>query len=389
VPSETPGTIQQLASILGQYQGEIMDEWRTQAAKLLRDLDLDHRTITDHLPDIVAEIIKDLAMSRDGDISTEHTRGSPPAHGVQRFHDGLDLGEVVAEYNLLRDAFTTVAERYQHPITGEAARIINHRLDEAVRLAVMAFASQQELIRKEQDDDHLAFIAHDLRTPLNAISLVMEEIREGLDPESLAKVEDLFEIVTRNLHRMGGLVNKVLEASMHPPGAGSSFRPERRLFDLWPLVQRLVIDLRPVAEQQGIEVVSDIPRTLTVFGDAGLVSQVFQNLLGNAFKYTPQGRVILRAMEGDEVVTCTVEDNGEGIPQEMLTKIFDKQVTDPGKDGTGLGLTIVRQIIAAHGGVVKAESTPGAGARFTFTLPCAAAAVPTEAEAEAEAKAEG
>jgi signal transduction histidine kinase len=111
------------------------------------------------------------AQGCDGTLSAEHTRGSPPVHGVQRFHDGLDVGEVVAEYNLLRVAFITVAERHHFYLVGEAARIINHRIDEAVRMAVMAFAAQQALIHKEHEDQHLAFIVHDLRTPLYADSV--------------------------------------------------------------------------------------------------------------------------------------------------------------------------------------------------------------------------
>jgi signal transduction histidine kinase len=127
-------------------------------------------------------------------LSVEHTRGSPPAHGVQRYHDGLDVGEVVAEYNLLRVAFTTVAERHDLYVVGEAARIINHRIDEAVRLAVMAFAAQQALIRKENEDEHLAFVAHDLRTPLNAISLLVEELRESFERQSFAEASETFEL---------------------------------------------------------------------------------------------------------------------------------------------------------------------------------------------------
>src|SRR6185436_3154528 len=165
----------------------------------------------DHLPDVIAEITRDLALGRDGTISAEHTRGSPPAHGVQRFHDGLDAGEVVAEYNLLRVAFITVAERHNLYIVGEAARIINHRIDEAVRLAVMAFAAQQALIRKEQDDEHLAFIAHDLRTPLNAVSLLVEELKYGMDEKASAEAADLFDSLKRNLMRVGDLIKKVLD----------------------------------------------------------------------------------------------------------------------------------------------------------------------------------
>lgn len=162
-----------LAKVFAQSQDEILAEWVKQAGQLLRDLHLDKPTLTNHIPDLVAEITRDLALNRDGALSVEQTRGSPPVHGVQRFHDGLDVGEVVAEYNLLRVAFITIAERHDLYLVGEAARIINHRIDEGVRLAVMAFAAQEALKRKEQGDEHLAFVAHDLRTPLNAVSLLV------------------------------------------------------------------------------------------------------------------------------------------------------------------------------------------------------------------------
>lgn len=281
------------------------------------------------------------------------------------------MGEVVAEYNLLRVAFNTVAERHGVYVAGDAARIINHRIDEAVRLAVMSFAAQQALIRKEQDDEHLAFIAHDLRTPLNAVSLLVEELKYGMDQKALAESGDLFESLKRNLARVGDLIKKVLETRAQPSGAGSSFRPERRTFDLWPLVQRLILDLRAVASKNEIEVVNEIPRTLTVFADAGLVSQVFQNLLGNAFKYAASGRVTVSAQKQAGNVTCVVRDNGAGIPLEMLSKVFDKLATDPDMEGTGLGLAIVKQIVEAHGGTVSAESVHGAGATFSFTIPLA------------------
>ena len=362
-------TPEELARVFAQCQEEIIAEWRSKATRLLAELNLDKPTITDHLPDVIAEITRDLALSRDGTLSAEHTRGSPPAHGVQRFHDGLDAGEVVAEYNLLRVAFNTVAERHGLYIAGEAARIINHRIDEAVRMAVMAFAAQQALIRKEQDDEHLAFIAHDLRTPLNAVSLLVDELRYVMDEKALAEAGDLFESLKRNLVRVGDLIKRVLDTKAQPSGAGSSFRPERRTFELWPLVQRLILDLRAVAAKNDIEVISEIPRALTVSADAGLISQVFQNLLGNAFKYAARGKVTVSAHEDAGTIVCVVHDNGAGIPPEMLSKVFDKLATDPDTEGTGLGLAIVKQIVEAHGGTVSVESVHGAGAKFTFMIP--------------------
>ena len=362
-------SVEHLAEVFAGCQEEIMDEWRLQAGKLLRDLELDKPTLTNHLPDLVAEITRDLSLGRAGEISREQIRGNPPTHGVQRFHDGLDAGEVVAEYNLLRVAFITVAERHGLYLVGEAARIINHRIDQGVRMAVTSFAAQQALIRKEQEDEHLAFIAHDLRTPLNAVCLLVDQLKYGLNQKSIDQTGNLFEILQRNLQRLEDLIKKVLDTKLQPTALGSSFTPERRTFELWPLVQRLIVDLDSVSAGHDIEVVNEIPHTLTVWADAGLISQVFQNLLSNAFHYASRGRVVVSAEENSGSVTCVVHDNGAGIPLEMLARVFDKLATDPEKTGTGLGLAIVKQIVEAHGGTVNAESVQGAGARFTFTIP--------------------
>lgn len=369
MPDQELCSLEHLARVFREAQEEIIQEWRDRAAELLQELQLDKATLTDHLPDIVAEIIRDLELRRGGILSVEHAKGSPPAHGVQRFHDGLNVDEVVAEYNLLRVAFYTVAERHQLHLLGEAAHIINHRLDEAVRLAVMAYAAQQALIRKEQENEHLAFIAHDLRTPLNAVSLLIDELKMGLDEKSLASSSELFELLGRNIHRVSDLIRKVLEAKTQPSGQGTSFQPERRIFELWPLVQGLLVDLRAVSSKHKIEVINEIPRTLTINADAGLISQVFQNLLGNAFKYAAHGKVVVTARDEAGTISCVVRDNGEGIPLEMLAHVFTKMATDPKKTGTGLGLAIVKQIVEAHGGIVNAESTHGAGATFLFTIP--------------------
>lgn len=359
--------MERLAAIFRQHQEEIIRDWRLQAEHLLADLELDKPTITDHLPDIIAEIIRDLAFGREGVLSEEHVRGSPPVHGVQRFHDGLDVGEVVAEYNLLRTSFITVAERHDFYVVGDAARIINHRIDEAVRMAVTAFSAQQALIRKEREREHLAFIAHDLRTPLNAVALLVEELKQQENSNSSDDAGELFAILDRNLSRVQELIKRVMEADIQT--TGSSFKPEKRTFELWPLVQRLIRDVSPLSSKNDIEVINQIPPSLAVYADAGLISQVFQNLLGNAFKYAAKGKVMVSATAEPEAVTCVVHDNGAGIPLEMLSKIFDKLATDPDAEGTGLGLAIVKQIVEAHGGTVSAESVHGSGATISFTLP--------------------
>ena len=284
-------TVDDLARLFAGCQEEVISEWRLQAGELLRELNLDKPTITDHLPDVVAEITRDLALGRYGTLSEEHTRGSPPVHGVQRFHDGLDVGEVVAEYNLLRAAFITVAERHDLYIVGEAARIINHRIDEAVRLAVMAFAAQQALIRKEQEDEHLAFVAHDLRTPLNAVSILVDQLRLGLDEKATADAGDLFQIIGRNLQRVEDLIKHILDTKVLPSAQGSSFRPECRTFELWPLVQRLVIDLKSVSSEHDIEVVNEIRAPASRLGRCGTdLAGLSKHARQRAFSIPPAGQ---------------------------------------------------------------------------------------------------
>ena len=368
MPAQPHCTVEHLAKVFRDCRQEIIDEWVLRAGELLRELKLDRATLTDHVPDIVDEIISDITLRSEGAAPLGKASGSEPRHGMQRVIDGLDVGELVAEYNLLRAAFCTIAERHDLYLIGETERIVSGRIDDGVRASVMAFAAKQTLILKKYEEEHLAFIAHDLRTPLNAVSFLIEELKDVVG-SGVPDTGEIFDGLSRNLHHIENLIKRVLDAIVQPSRTGQALRPECRSFELWPVVQRLIFDLRSLSTKHSIKVVNEIPRSLAAYGDAVLIAQVYQNLLGNAFKYARRGQVIVTAREDAGAVTCTVQDNGTGIPPELLVKVFDKLATDPEQPGTGLGLAIVKQIIEAHGGTVSAESTPGAGAKFTFTLP--------------------
>ena len=148
-------------------------------------------------------------------------------------------------------------------------------------------------------------------------------------------------------------------------------RPVRRELDLWPLVQRLCLDLRPVTDAAHIRLANAVPRHLTAHADAGLLARALQNLVGNAVKFAPGGEIEIGARETGGGVECWVRDNGAGIPPERLGRIFDKRETDPdpARAGSGFGLAILKQIVEVHGGAVSVESAPGQGATFRFTIP--------------------
>jgi signal transduction histidine kinase len=179
----------------------------------------------------------------------------------------------------------------------------------------------------------------------------------------------LLETLRRNVGRMRALVKAVVREDARIDDAAELVL-RRREFDLWPLVQGLVYDLRPLAAPAGTKLVNSVPEDLTVFADAPALSQVFQNLVSNAMKYAPGGRVTVtaRGLEGGGV-ECGVSDTGSGIEEARLASVFEKGETDGRGGGTGLGLAIVRMVVEAHGGRVRAESRPGRGTTFIFDIP--------------------
>jgi signal transduction histidine kinase len=127
-----------------------------------------------------------------------------------------------------------------------------------------------------------------------------------------------------------------------------------------------------VAGTASTRLINKVPDDLMIYADAGLLRRVFQNLIANAIQYTPRGEVIIGARELDTegVVECWVSDNGAGIPEELLAKIFDKGETDPANEsGMGLGLAIVKTFTEAEGGKVTVDSKEGFGSTFRFSLP--------------------
>lgn len=127
------------------------------------------------------------------------------------------------------------------------------------------------------------------------------------------------------------------------------------------------------AESKGVCLAGDAPADLpAVRADRAQINRVLVNLINNAVRHTPEGgHIAVSARREDDNVAFRVQDTGIGIPQEYLSRIFDRFVQVPGatRGGAGLGLSIARTIVTAHGGAISAESEPGKGSTFTFTLP--------------------
>lgn len=365
--------LSRLATLIKQERRELLSQWRKQVRELPSARHLDKPTLTDHVPQLIDKFA--IALNQNsGETIPEALKeeSSPSAHGVQRVEDGYDIEEVVAEYNILRGCIHDLADSHGLSLQGKPFHILNRVFDGAIGLAVQAYATQRALEVRQHRGEYLAFVAHDLRTPLNAISLATRVLERELHNPGAIAVQVL-NTLHRNIQRLDGLVDKVLQENSNL-ATELGIKLERREFDLWPLVTALIYDLHPVAGTGSTQLNNKVPDATVVFADAGLLRRVFQNLIANAIKYTPRGEVTIGARElaAQGGVECWVNDNGTGIPAELLEKVFDKGATDPQNEegaGTGLGLAIVKTFVEAHGGNVTVESKEGLGSTFRFTLP--------------------
>jgi PAS domain S-box-containing protein len=218
-------------------------------------------------------------------------------------------------------------------------------------------------------DEVLATIAHELRNPLNTVLLQSEVLRiRGV------AADRSLDAIRRAALRMNRLVGDMLDISRLDAG---TLALELTAIPIQPLLEEAVGSLsdRAVAAQVSVVIDADQPLPELV-ADHDRILQVFDNLIGNAIKFTtPGGRVVVGATPAMNEVLFRVSDTGVGVSHDKLTHVFDRfwQADKSDRRGAGLGLPIVKGIIEAHGGKIWVESEPGRGTTFYFTMP----AVPT------------
>ncbi len=217
-------------------------------------------------------------------------------------------------------------------------------------------------------EEFFSTISHELRTPLTSIREGVNLLSEGVHGPLAPKQERLVAIVGQSAGRLLRLINQILDLSRLRAGV---LPLERRWVDLDRLAARALDELRPQAEEKGVQLIRDRAGSVKVFGDEERLLQILINLVGNAVKFTPAGgSVRLALQERDAEVVIVVDDTGSGIPAEALPRVFDRyQQAHRGRGGSGLGLAIVKALAEAHGGSVRAESDEGKGSRFYVALP--------------------
>lgn len=242
-----------------------------------------------------------------------------------------------------------------------------------------AMEGQNERLREldRMKDDFVASVSHELRTPLTSIRGYLDLVREGEAGELTGEAQHFLSVVDRNVDRLLRLVGDLLSVAQVDAGKISL---EHGTVDLIDLAQEAIDAAGPAASYKKIELTLETAVMPKLEADRARLSQVLDNLVSNAVKFTPEGgHVEVRVFAEDRLALVEVSDDGMGISVEEQPRLFERFYRTEGAaaaaiQGTGLGLAIVKAIVESHGGGISVESEVGRGTTFRVALPIPGAA---------------
>ena len=268
--------------------------------------------------------------------------------------------------------FTEDHLRFVQLIAEETAVII----ESAMLIQRIAQTAQELANINRMKDEFISTVSHELKTPLTSIQGFLAVILSGEAGPIDDQQRRFLTIAANASARLNALIGDLLDISKLEGGAQMEFKP----VDLAEILHRSVEMHEPQAQAGEVDLKLSLPESLPkVWGDAQWLTQVADNLVSNAVKFTKAGgSVLVSAQEKGDVVLAWVSDTGVGIPAKERERVFEKFYrirSDPdfSPPGTGLGLAIVRNVIEKHRGKVWVESEIGRGSKFSFVVPAAKA----------------
>jgi len=341
--------------------------WNPGAAKLFGRAEEDvARTL--RVDELFPQATLDLLAGRSAEPDdAPRAAGDPLAVGVRRLFGIADEGgSVDRDLELLGAGNAVVPMRLT----------VTSRRDELGEplgyLLVMTDETRATEVARLKDE-FVGMVSHELRTPLASIlgylELLEHDTQRPLDEEQ----RQFLEVIQRNAQRLAKLVSDLLFTAKVESG---QFPLEVRSGDIVPVVAAAVESARPVADQAGVELVAILPESSPAFRfDPERIGQAIDNLLSNAIKFTPRGGTVTVSLAVDPgSVTLSVRDTGIGVAEEEVGRLFTRffrasTATQEAVPGIGLGLSISRAVVIAHGGTMDVSSELGEGTEFRLTLP--------------------
>lgn len=308
------------------------------------------------------KLLLTMAKAEAGDLSVESPLASQDEIGLLTRKFNQMLARIREMNQQLNEEQRRLEERVREATTEIAER--NEQLEEA---NLHLFGMQRELTRLERfavAGQLTAQFAHEVGTPLNLISGHVQLLRARASDERVIKRLD---IISSQIERITSIVRSMLDSTRRP-------KPRLEILDINLLLEQILDATQPTLISQNVEPITKLSAAaLSVNADAEQLHQVFINLINNSLDAMPDGGRLLvsTAKEGDKVLII-VEDSGKGIAAEDVEAVFEPMFTTKLESGgTGLGLTIVRQIIQEHNGDIRVESQLSKGTRFLIRLPLA------------------
>jgi signal transduction histidine kinase len=336
-----------LAELVRDHRGEVVEF----AQRLIEKL-MPHRAGNPdgaYLPRLVDRLIADL-----DDGGSPEFDDMAAVHGREREELGIDIHLVTHDFGVICDAVADVAARSGQKIDGADWQKLNRALDRGIASAIGAYEAQRRHHERMDLAARLGGIAHELRNSLGAATAAFGAIRAG----RVGSDSRTAQIVSRNLTRSALLAtNLVAKSTMDA-------RPELVTQEI--ALRPLVEDVAAILDTPGLSIDLDVAPELRVVADEQLLISAVTNLMQNAVKFTPAGGIVgVRARASADGTVIEVEDRCGGLPAGWADTLFAPFVKRGGdRRGAGLGLTIVSQIMAAHGGTVHVTDLPGRGCIF-------------------------
>jgi signal transduction histidine kinase len=348
---------------------------------------ISHDALQDHVPELMDDLVEHLRVKKEGmkEQAVEHS----PAHGRELWKAGYNISELIWEIYIIRRVLTQTVlaefarEHPEHSVEecAQAATLIHDFFHRVTCDSVEQFVNeQQRAIQKTHQELKLATdsrerltrtVAHELRNVLNALTLATKLLGQEADEEQKLEIGAT---CSRMLSDMTRMLNDLLDYSALIAGH-SQLTVER--FSLPELFEEIVVQWKPLAEEEGLEFESKCDSTLgEIVSDKLKLKQIAANLLSNAIKYRKPSRAgyvgISFAAAGDTTWKIVVADTGIGIApadMEALFGEFSRVQPTSTVTGTGLGLAICKEFAELLGGNVEVRSEAQQGTRFEVTLP--------------------
>jgi NtrC-family two-component system sensor histidine kinase KinB len=374
--------------------GVLAAEYNRMAERIrqLRSSDMGKLMVAQQTTEAAIDSLYDPVIVTDGEgCVTKLNPAAEEIFGSEKENTGKHVGEVARDARIA--GAVAEALESQRPVAGEGMSSV---LPLAVDGSERAFRLRTTPMRGYEDGGHrllgavtiledithlreidrlksefIATASHELRTPLTSVQMGVHLLLEGALGELTDDQNEVLQACRQDCERLDKLMRDLLDLSRIEAGES---QPQLAAASAKDLIATAVKELRPQVEAKGLKLSVDASVELPwVSVDRLQIERVIGNLVINALRHTKQGEIKISAEQRDSHVALSVSDTGSGIPTEYLPHIFDKfvQVPDAPTGGAGLGLTISKAIIEAHGGKISVQSEVGRGTTFTFTLPLA------------------